>query len=313
MTLCICRTCGVEYADSEAPPSNCVICDDERQYVGWDGQQWTTRHELLEQGHRNELRDLEPGLTGIGIRPSFSIGQRALLVQTEAGNVLYDCISLLDDDAREAIEARGGIAAITVSHPHFYDAMVSWSHAFDACPIYIPEADREFVTRPDPAIEYWDGTPREVVPGVTLIQTGGHFPGSAVLHWAAGAEGRGALMVGDSIQVVQDRRYVSFMFSFPNIIPTSARVVRDIVDAVEPYDVRPHLWRVVAPQRDDRGERGGPPLRRPVHPRDRGRLTLEEAWTSMFPRQPDAPRISTFAPSRATTTQPRGRRSEHSS
>lgn len=236
MTLFICRTCGVEYADSADPPPNCVICDDERQYVGWDGQQWTTRDELIEGGRRNEVRELEPGLTGIGITPSFSIGQRALLVQTDAGNVLYDCVSMLDDEAYAAIEARGGIAAITLSHPHFYDAMVSWSHAFGGCPIVIPEADRKFVPRPDPVIDYWDGAPREIVPGVTLIQTGGHFDGSAVLHWADGAEGSGALMVGDSIQVVQDRRYVSFMFSFPNIIPTSARVVRQIVDAVEPYD-----------------------------------------------------------------------------
>lgn len=232
----ICRTCGVEYADSEVPPSNCVICDDERQYVGWNGQQWTTRQELLAEGRRNEVRDLEPGLTGIGITPSFSIGQRALLVQTDAGNVLYDCVSFLDAATHAAIEERGGIAAITVSHPHFYDAMVSWSHAFGGCPIFIPEADREFVTRPDPVIRYWDGSPRQVLPGVTLIQTGGHFDGSAVLHWADGAEGRGALLVGDSIQVVQDRRYVSFMFSFPNIIPTSARTVRQIVDAVEPHE-----------------------------------------------------------------------------
>jgi glyoxylase-like metal-dependent hydrolase (beta-lactamase superfamily II) len=235
VTLFICQTCGVEYADSDEPPSNCVICDDDRQYVGWGGQQWTTREELLAGGRRNDVRDLEPGLTGIGITPSFSIGQRALLVQTDAGNVLYDCISLLDDDTRQAIEARGGIAAITVSHPHFYDAMVSWSHAFGGCPIYIPEHDRDFVTRPDPAIEHWDGEPLEVVPGVTLVRTGGHFPGSAVLHWAAGAEGRGALLVGDSIQVVQDRRWVSFMYSFPNIIPTSPATVRAILAAVEPY------------------------------------------------------------------------------
>jgi hypothetical protein len=112
MTLWICRTCGVEHADAAAPPERCVICEDDRQYVGWGGQQWTTRAELLAAGHRNELRELEPGLTGIGITPAFSIGQRALLVQTEGGNVLYDCISLLDDGARAAIEARGGLAAI---------------------------------------------------------------------------------------------------------------------------------------------------------------------------------------------------------
>lgn len=235
MTLWICRTCGVEHADAATPPERCVICEDERQYVGWGGQSWTTREELLAAGHRNELRELEPGLTGIGITPAFSIGQRALLVQTEAGNVLYDCVSLLDDEARAAIEARGGLAAITISHPHFYDAMVSWSHAFGGCPIYVPEVDRDFVTRPDPAIRYWDGEPLEVVPGVTLIRTGGHFPGSAVLHWAAGAEERGALMVGDSITVVPDRRYVSFMYSYPNLIPTSPETVRAIVAAVEPF------------------------------------------------------------------------------
>ena len=187
MPIYICRTCGVEHAESAEPPASCIICDDERQYVGWDGQRWTTREELLAAGHRNELRELEPGLTGIGITPSFSIGQRALLVQSEAGNVLYDCVSLLDDEARAQIEELGGIAAITLSHPHFYDAMVSWSHAFGDCPVYVPEADRDFVTRPDPVIRYWDGAPIELVPGVSLIRTGGHFPGSAVLHWAAGS------------------------------------------------------------------------------------------------------------------------------
>ena len=235
MTLHICQTCGVEYAESDTPPRACIICEDERQWVGWDGQRWTTRDELLAAGHRNEFHELEPGLAGIGITPQFSIGQRALLVQTDVGNVLHDCISLLDDETRAIIEQRGGIAAITLSHPHFYDAMATWSQAFGGCPIYVPELDRAFVTRPDPAIRYWDGDPLELIPGVTLIRTGGHFPGSAVLHWSAGADGRGALMVGDSLTVIPDRRYVSFMFSYPNLIPVSGDTVRDVVAAVEPY------------------------------------------------------------------------------
>ena len=125
------------------------------------------------QGYANEVRDLEPGLTGIGIEPSFSIGQRALLLQTPAGNVLYDCISLLDDSAISAIQARGGIQAICFSHPHFYDSMVSWSLAFDNAPIIVPEADREHVMRPHANIQYWNGQPLEVMPGATLIQCGG--------------------------------------------------------------------------------------------------------------------------------------------
>ena len=231
----ICRTCGVQHAASESPPDRCLICEDERQYVGWDGQQWTTIAEMKAAGYRNEIREEEPGLTGIGIDPSFSIGQRALLVQTDGGNILYDCISYLDDQATDAIKALGGIQALCFSHPHFYDSMVTWSHAFDHAPIYIPEADREYVMRPDPAVRYWDGMPLGLLPGVTLIQCGGHFPGSAVLHWAKGADGKGALLVGDSITVVPDRRYVSFMTSYPNLIPMTAATVQQIVGTVAPY------------------------------------------------------------------------------
>ena len=231
----ICRTCGVEFAESAEPPPVCPVCEDERQYVGWDGQKWTTMGELKSSGYRNEIKEEEPGLLGIGIDPSFSIGQRALLVQTDQGNVMYDCVSYLDDGAKETVNAGGGIHSMCFSHPHFYDSMVTWSHAFGNSAIYVPEADREFVMRPDPLIRYWDGSPLELMPGVTLIQCGGHFPGSAVLHWAAGAEGKGALLVGDTLTVVMDRRFVSFMTSYPNLIPMSAEEVRRIVEAIEPY------------------------------------------------------------------------------
>jgi hypothetical protein len=235
MTSYICKTCGVQHAESQQPPEKCLICEDERQYVGWDGQQWTTLEEMKVAGYRNDIRQLEPGLTGVGITPSFSIGQRALLVQTQQGNVMWDCISYIDNESIAAVQALGGIRAIAVSHPHFYDSMVEWSHAFNGAVIHIPEADRQWVMRPDPAIRYWDGSPLEVLPGVTLIQCGGHFDGSAVLHWAAGAEGKGVLLVGDTITVVPDRRYVSFMYSYPNLIPLSVEAVQQVVDAVEPY------------------------------------------------------------------------------
>ena len=232
----ICKTCGVQFAESSQPPNECPICLDPRQYVGWDGQQWTTMDELVRDGYRNDIREEEPNLLGIGISPSFTIGQRALLVQTEHANVLYDCVSLLDESAISLIEAVGGIDYICFSHPHFYDSNVEYSRAFGGAPIIIPEADREHVMRPDTAIEYWDGNPLELVPGVTLIQCGGHFDGSAVLHWANGADGAGALFVGDSITVVPDRRFVSFMTSYPNLIPMSEAKVRSILDAVEPYE-----------------------------------------------------------------------------
>lgn len=228
----ICQTCGVQFAESNDPPVECPICLDPRQYVGWEGQRWTTMEQLISAGHRNELREEQEGLLGIGITPSFSIGQRALLVQTPSGNVLYDCISVLDAAAVDAIRDLGGIDYICFSHPHFYDSMVEFSRAFGNAPIVIPEADREHVMRPDPAIRYWNGAPLELVPGVTLIQCGGHFDGSAVLHWD---DGDGALLVGDSITVVPDRRYVSFMTSYPNLIPMSEDKVRGILDAIEGF------------------------------------------------------------------------------
>lgn len=232
----ICKTCGVEFSESEVPPSVCPICEDPRQYVGWAGQQWTTMAELKLDGHRNVLREEEPGLLGIGIGPSFSIGQRALLVQTSSGNILYDCVSLLDDETILEVNRRGGIQFICFSHPHFYDSMVSWSHAFSNSKIIIPQVDRKHVMRSDPAIEYWNGEPYELLPGITLLQTGGHFDGSSVLFWEMGAGGKGALLVGDTITVVPDRRFVSFMTSYPNLIPMSESKIARILDTIELYD-----------------------------------------------------------------------------
>jgi glyoxylase-like metal-dependent hydrolase (beta-lactamase superfamily II) len=161
------------------------------------------------------------------------IGQRALLVQTPAGNFLWDCFGFIDDEGIAAVRARGGIQGIAMSHPHFYGVNVEWSRAFGNAPIYIPKADREWVQRPDPAIKTWQGT-LEPLPGLTLIQSGGHFEGSAVLHWAGGADGRGALFTGDTITVGPDR-LVSFMRSYPNLIPLPASEIRRILATVEPY------------------------------------------------------------------------------
>ena len=56
--------------------------------------------------------------------PAFGIGQRALLVRTREGNILWDCVSLIDSDTVALIKALGGIYAIAISHPHYYTSMV---------------------------------------------------------------------------------------------------------------------------------------------------------------------------------------------
>src|SRR5688572_8554668 len=114
MTNYICATCGTQFAESSSPPAHCPICEDERQYIGAKGQQWTTLAEL-QKDHRNVIKEHEARLTGIGTEPRFAIGQRGLLVQTQGGNLLWDCITLIDDATIAAVQALGGIAAIAIS------------------------------------------------------------------------------------------------------------------------------------------------------------------------------------------------------
>jgi hypothetical protein len=231
----ICTTCGVQHAESAQPPTRCLICEDERQYVGWEGQRWTTLREL-QTAHRNRLDVEGPELISLVTEPKFAIGQRALHVRTAGGNILWDCISVLDDRSVAAIQALGGVSAIAVSHPHYYASVVEWSRALGDVPIYLHAADGEWVMRPHPAIVFWHGETHQLAPELTLLRLGGHFPGATVLHWAGGAQGKGALLSGDVLQVAQDRRTVSFMYSYPNYIPVNAATVRHIVEALEPYE-----------------------------------------------------------------------------
>ena len=231
-TAYVCTTCGTQHAPSDAPPQRCEVCDDERQYVGWSGQAWTTL-DRLRQDHRSEVRD-DLGVTGLGTIPSFAIGQRALLVPSPGGNLLWDCVTVLDDAADTAVRRLGGLRAIAISHPHYYASMVEWSRRFDV-PVYLHAADRRWVMRPDTAIEFWSGEAMDLWDGLTLVRAGGHFDGGTVLHWPSGAGGKGALLSGDIVQVAQDRRWVSFMYSFPNYIPLPAAAVDRIVGAVAPF------------------------------------------------------------------------------
>lgn len=224
----------MQFAQTAEPPRRCPICEDERQYVGPDGQQWTTLDELQTE-HRNRIEKQEENLYGIGTDPKFAIGQRALLIQSERGNVLWDCISVVDDETVERAQALGGVSAIAISHPHYYGSAVEWANAFDA-KVYLHEADRQWLMRPDKCIEFWSAETLELQAGITLIRAGGHFEGGSVCHWASGTGGAGTLLTGDVIQVVADKRWVSFMYSYPNYIPLPAFKVSHILEAIAPYD-----------------------------------------------------------------------------
>ena len=234
MLFPICNTCGTQFSSGRAQPDACPVCDDERQYVGWSGQTWTT-HASLGEGRTLKLDD-DDGVLGITLSPSFAINQRAMFLPTDAGNILWECLSLVTPAAVEALAARGGVDLIAISHPHFYASMVEWSEALGGVPILLHEADREWVQRPSVNVEFWRGDERRLSPGVTLIRCGGHFPGSTALHWKDGPRAGGALFPGDALQVAADRKHVAFMYSYPNIIPMKPADVRSMRDRLRRFD-----------------------------------------------------------------------------
>lgn len=218
--ITLCKTCGTSY---DAQPERCPICEDERQYVPASGQAWI-EHETVTATHANKWQQLEPQLYSIKTVPSFAINQRALLLRTPHGNILWDCIANLDPATHAIITALGGLRAIAISHPHYYTTMQEWAAAFDA-PVYLHASDREWVMRASPAIVYWEGDALEIVPSVTLLRLGGHFAGGTVLHWQ---EGEGVLLAGDILQVTPGKDAVSFMWSYPNMLPLPARKVEEV-------------------------------------------------------------------------------------
>lgn len=227
-------TCGTQFEDSPRLPERCPICDDERQFVGLDGQQWTT-FEDIRTTHRIEVVLQERSLTSFSIAPNFGLGQRAFLLQTAEGNVLWDCLSMFDDGTVEHIRRRGGLRYICISHPHYYTAMVEWSREFGNVPIYLHRDDAEWVKHSSPQIELWTGETKRLLNGTRLIRCGGHFPGSTVLHWPSGADGKGVLLTGDTLQVAPDRKHVGFMWSYPNWIPLGPQAVKRVASAIQSY------------------------------------------------------------------------------
>lgn len=234
-TAWICEACGTQFAASARPPGACPICEDERQFVPPGGQRWTDLAALRRE-HRNTVERVEERLLRIGTEPDFAIGQVAHLVGTPEGAFLWDLVALLDESIVQLVRDLGGLAGIAISHPHYYTTLCEWSATFGNVPVYLHAADREWLQRPCEAVELWEGDTFAPVDGLTLLRCGGHFPGATVLHWRDGADGAGALLSGDVIQVVQDRRRVSFMYSYPNLIPLGRPAVERIVAAVQPYE-----------------------------------------------------------------------------
>jgi len=190
---------------------------------------------MRQDGFHTVFQEHEPGLVGIGTVPDFAIAQRALLVHTPQGNILWDCIPYLDDATVAAVKRLGGIRALAISHPHYYSSMVEWANTFDA-PIYLHQADQQWVMRPHQRITFWSGDTFPLVDGVELIRLGGHFPGGTVLHWKHAKDGKGVLLSGDIISVIPHRHRVTFMYSYTTLLPLPASEIHHIRATIMLYD-----------------------------------------------------------------------------
>ncbi len=144
MTCWTCEQCGAQFPESDAPPQACPICEDERQYVSWKGQTWLTSGEMAQRCKLVWRDDL--GVPGIGVEPSFAIGQRALLLREPDGGVMWDCVPLATPEAVDYVKSLGGLKAIAISHPHYYGAVADWSAAFGGVPVYLHGDDRAWIT-----------------------------------------------------------------------------------------------------------------------------------------------------------------------
>ncbi|KAI4730891.1 metallo-beta-lactamase family protein [Aureobasidium sp. EXF-10728] len=243
--LLLCPTCGTQFdtSASNPPAGYCRICDDPRQYIPASGQAWTSlkaetgKHETKWKQDEQDKR-----IWSIWAEPKLGIGQRALLLQTPHGNILWDCIAYLDQPLIDFINSLGGLTAIVISHPHFYTTHISWASTFH-CPVYVHAFDKQWLCRtPLPSTKrvLLENQYEEIVQGVTAIQVGGHFEGSMVLHWD------NHLFIADTFVNVPSGFYrkdrpqgttsFSFMWSIPNMIPLPPDTIHNMWKAVKPYE-----------------------------------------------------------------------------
>ncbi|TWJ00726.1 hypothetical protein JN11_01982 [Mucilaginibacter frigoritolerans] len=211
----ICTTCGTQYPPDKEVPDLCTICNDDRQYIAENGQHWTTMDEL-KKTYATRVELIAEQIYSLRVQPDFALTNRALLVKSAGGNILWDCIPLPDAETIDFIKANGGLKAIVFSHPHYYSTMNEWASLFN-CPVYIHENDREWIKYNNEHIHLWSGQTQQLWDDIRIIHTGGHFPGSCVLHIPALSE-KGTILCGDSLYISCSKRHTAVMYSYPNQI-----------------------------------------------------------------------------------------------
>lgn len=240
--LLICNTCGTQFDVPYCSPlKNCRICDDPRQYVPSGGQVWTSLAKLKGR-HENHFEQdpTDKRIWFITTEPKCGIGERAALLETSNGNVLWDLIAYIDEMTVDFVNSKGGLKAIVISHPHFYTTHLEWARIF-SCPVYVAIEDEKWLNRADHenTRKFIRDPTMQILPGVTAIKTGGHFDGSMVLHW------NNKLFIADSLFTVPSALYhvdrppgttsYAFMWSIPNMIPLPPSEIHRIWRALKPF------------------------------------------------------------------------------
>lgn len=221
----ICTACGTQFPPRNDTPEHCPICTDDRQYVPATGQTWTTLGELA-KNHSVIIRKIHEKLCELIVVPPFAIGQRAFLVLGEQGNILWDCIALLNEPTIEFIKSKGGVRAIAFSHPHYFTTMNEWAAIFD-CPIYVHQNDERWIVNKGNHVSLWSGVEKELWDGIRLINIGGHFPGSSILH-VPFLSSQGTVLCGDTFYISPSKNHMAVMHSYPNRIPLPVHEVQRI-------------------------------------------------------------------------------------
>jgi glyoxylase-like metal-dependent hydrolase (beta-lactamase superfamily II) len=146
---------------------------------------------------------------------------------------LWDCITYLDEETVQHLQALGGIRAIVISHPHYFSTSAQWAEVFN-CDLFISAEDEQWLgNRGDNnRLKLWKGDKlhipcaQDISHGSDLIviKTGGHFPGSSVLWWKSMKK----LLIADTILIVPSGLYhtdrlpgtssFTFMWSYPNYV-----------------------------------------------------------------------------------------------
>ena len=228
-----CTNCGFWQRYFEVPPS-CPLCLDARHVVPKDGWRFLSVEETL-GSYPSHYEELESGAWRFWNDPVDGIGANAYLVVGQGGNFMFEGAAIFDDAALNKIESLGGIAVLSASHPHSYGALWQLQDRFEP-ELALHPGDFQWSSALRITWPFDDRV--DVLPGMSLHWTGGHFAG----HTVAFIEPHQILMCGDALKFEldpDDRRMATTISSHKAFVrgvpstPAELRQYRRVFSAID--------------------------------------------------------------------------------